>query len=457
MSRKLFGTDGVRGVANRDLTPELVFSLGAAAGHQTRTKGWVPNVAIGQDTRRSGEMLASALAAGFCSVGVSVTRLGVVPTGMVSKVAQKPEVGMGAVVSASHNPAPDNGVKLIAHDGRKLSDEDESAIEILMGQPVEERPIAGDVGVVEYGHQRYTEDYLQQLEALVPERLDGMRIAVDGANGAAFELGPEILRRLGADLITTAVEPDGMNINQGCGATHPETIERLTVEAEAEVGIAFDGDADRAVFSDGEGRLINGDRTMAIWCAHWKVVPPVVVGTVMSNSGFERYMGECGIHLERAAVGDKHVARRMTETGAKIGGEQSGHLIFSERGVTGDGLITALEFLRVIRREGRTATSFMSDFESMPQLLVNLKLPTKDAALDSEAIQQALEASKRLIEGKGRLNLRPSGTQPMVRLMVEAETAALRDEAAQNIVQAFQRELQATIYSQVDLTYALGD
>ncbi len=457
MSRKLFGTDGVRGVANDTLTPELAFSLGTAAGRHLKNRGWESKVAIGRDTRRSGDMLCAALSAGFCAVSVSVIDLGIAPTGMISKVAQNPEIGLGAVVSASHNPAPDNGIKLIAHDGRKLTDADEVEIEALLEQPITNRPTGSDVGSIEHNHKTCTEAYLNELESLVPERLEGMRIAVDASNGAAYELGPEILRRLGAEVIRTGVDPDGMNINASCGATHPKTIQELTRSEKAQIGIAFDGDADRAVFSDEEGKLINGDRTMAIWCAHWNVQPQVVVGTVMSNGGFERYMAQQGITLERAAVGDKYVAQRMRDTGAKIGGEQSGHLIFSERGVTGDGLITALELLRVLKREGRPASSFMSDFESMPQLLVNIQLPEKDGWVDSDSVQQAIAQSESAVAGRGRVNIRPSGTQPMVRVMVEAETYELRDEAANRIVSAFQAELNGTIYSQVDLTHALGD
>lgn len=457
MSRKLFGTDGVRGVANTILTPEMALSIGFAAGQLMSNEGWAPLVAIGRDTRRSGHMLASALEAGFCSAGASAVRLGVVPTGMVSKVAQDPSIGLGVMVSASHNPAPDNGIKLIGPDGRKLSDECERQIEAWMDERTSERPIGRGVGDVRDAHDTWTESYLSYLESLIPERLDGMEIAVDCSNGAAYELGPEIFRRLGAELTITGANPDGMNINSECGATNPKTIQELTQTSHAAIGVAFDGDADRAVFSDSQGRLINGDRTMAIWCAHWHVDPPIVVGTVMSNGGFERYMQSKGIQVERADVGDKYVAQRMSETGAVVGGEQSGHIIFSQRGVTGDGLITAIELLRVLQRERRTASSFVSDFESMPQVLVNIQLPDKDAWKTDAALAELLQASNHEVAGKGRLNIRASGTQPMVRVMVEAESYELRDRVADRLVSAFQGELGGKIYSKVDLTHALGD
>ncbi len=460
MSRKHFGTDGVRGTANDKLTPEFAFSLGQAAGRWLVSSGQSPRAVLGRDTRRSGPMLGAALASGLCSVGVDVAAMGVVPTGCVSFVARTGEHGLGAVISASHNPAPDNGIKLMGHDGCKLPDSTEEEIEALLEVPLSSRVVGGDVGML-VSDRGEVSRYMQFLESLVPERLDGLSIAVDGSHGAAYELGPEVFRALGASVTCIGVAPDGMNINAGCGATKPEAIQEFTVSSGANFGVAFDGDADRAVFSDDKGRLINGDRTMAIWCAHWskegELDPAIVVGTVMSNGGFEKYMLSQGIKLERTPVGDKHVAAKLRETGAKVGGEQSGHIIFPEHGPTGDGLITALEVLRVLKREGRPAREFYGDYESWPQLLVNVQVSDQKGWDSVPAVSDALKNAELELQGKGRVNVRASGTQPMIRVMVEADDVTLRDKSADEIVGALQRELSGKIYSRVDLTYALGD
>ena len=284
---------------------------------------------------------------------------------------------------------------------------------------------------------------------------------MDAAHGAAFELAPEILHRLGAEVQRIGCQPDGMNINAEGGATKPQAIQLLTQAAQAHLGVAFDGDADRAVFSDEQGRLINGDRTMALWCAHWRkhgdLNPATVVGTVMSNSGFEKYLGACGIHLERTAVGDKYVSAKVIELAAKVGGEQSGHIIFSQRGPTGDGLVTALEVLRVIKREGRSASEFYGDFENWPQILVNVAFTTRDGWQQNESLLSALKDAETSLIGRGRISVRASGTQPMVRVMVEADNFALRDEVTGAIVGAMESALGGKVYSRVDLTHALGD
>ncbi len=460
MSRRLFGTDGVRGVANVKLTPELAFKVGQAAGRYLLAQGWAPRVVMGRDTRRSGPMLGAALAAGYCSAGVDVLSLGVIPTGGISFVARTGEYGMGAVISASHNPATDNGIKLIGHDGRKLPDAAEREIEGLMESELPERPEGAKVGDLVTSRDE-VDRYLQYLLGIVEERLDGLTVAVDAADGAASELAPELFRRLGAKVCVVNGSPDGMNINARGGATKPGVIQKVTPESGADLGIAFDGDADRAVFSDEQGRLINGDRTMAMWCAHWRkygvLEPAAVVGTVMSNGGFEQYMASQGIKFERTPVGDKHVAARLTEIGGRVGGEQSGHIIFTERGVTGDGLITALEVLRVMKREGRAASAFYGDFENWPQVLVNISVSKREGWDAQPEIQAALRQADADLAGHGRVVVRPSGTQPMIRVMVEADAYDLRDRATDQIVEAFQKALSGKVYSRVDLTHALGD
>ncbi len=459
MSRKHFGTDGIRGVANQKLTPELAFSIAQGAGAWLLKHSHAPAAVIGMDTRRSGAMLEAAVAAGLCSAGIDVVTLGVAPTPTVSYVARTGDFGLGVIISASHNPAPDNGIKFVGHDGRKLADSAELEIEELAASTFD-RPTGGKVGTIRHD-VTLIEGYLGMLESLLPERLVGLRVAVDCAHGAAFELGPEILRRLGADVVVVGAEPDGMNINAEGGATKPEVIQSTTVDAKADIGVAFDGDADRAIFSDEQGRLINGDRTIGMWAVHQQGLralnPPVVVGTVMSNGGFEHYLSGLGIKLERAPVGDKYVAQKIGESGARIGGEQSGHIIFPERGPTGDGLVTMLELLRVLRTEGKPASSYVDAYEAWPQVLVNIEVADRATWNQSAAVVETLGSAEQRLSGVGRLNVRPSGTQPMIRVMVEAESAGLRDEMVESVVGVLEREAGGKIYSRVDLTHALGD
>lgn len=453
MAKKLFGTDGVRGVANEKVTPELAFALGQRAGAALPEGS---NVLIGRDTRRSGPMLGAALAAGFCSAGVNVDSIGIAPTGAISYLARTEGYALGLVISASHNPAPDNGIKFLGPDGRKVADAFELELEASLDSKLELRPTGRAVGMLNQP-TGLLDKYMAYLETLVPERLEGMLLLVDGSHGAAYALGPEIFRRLGATVAVTGTEPDGMNINHGCGATHPDTIQQGVLGGPYALAIAFDGDADRAVFCDGKGRLINGDRAMAIWAKHWEPQPPVVVGTVMSNGGFAKYLSAKGIHLERADVGDKYVAAAMERLEAKVGGEQSGHIIFSERGPTGDGLITALEVLRVLKREGKDASELVNEFENWPQLLVNVQVARKEGWESNPAVVLTLAEADARVADRGRVNVRASGTQPMLRVMVEADDADLRDSVSHAIVSSLLNELGGTIYSRVDLTHALGD
>jgi len=297
------------------------------------------------------------------------------------------------------------------------------------------------------------EAYVGFLKSLVPGGLAGMRVALDAAHGAGFALGPRVLEELGATVTAIGTSPNGTNINADGGATKPETIQRLTVETGAEIGVAFDGDADRCIFSDGQGRLINGDRTIGIWAQHAKA--PIVVGTVMSNGGFAAYLASQGIALERAPVGDKYVSERIRATGALIGGEQSGHIIFPHFGPTGDGLVTMLETLRVLRETGRTAADYFDDYQPWPQIMVNVGVSSKDGL--EEVLREPLAQAEQLLAGRGRVNVRPSGTQPMIRVMVEADDVALRDRIADDLVQVLITQLGGHIHGRVDLTYARGD
>ncbi|MCC7433808.1 MAG: phosphoglucosamine mutase [Methanoregulaceae archaeon] len=456
MSRRYFGTDGIRGVANVKLTPELAFRLGQGAGRTLENK----RVVIGRDTRRSGPMLGAALAAGFCSVGVDVVALGVVPTPTVAQVARRCGYGLGAVISASHNPAPDNGIKLIGPDGGKVPDAQELEIERLMDDTFEDRPEGAAIGLLT-SDRADVAHYFDFLLNLVPEGLSGMKIAVDASNGAAYELAPLVLEKLGAEIVVVAAEPDGNNINLECGATHPQRVQELTKSGGCHIGVAFDGDADRAVFSDEQGRLINGDRTIAIWSAYrqsrGELDPATVVGTVMSNGGFGAWLESRGITLERAPVGDKYVSERIRATGARIGGEQSGHIIFPALGPTGDGLATALELFRTIALSGRTASSWYDEFENWPQVLINVTVRERDGWDAQPNVARALQEAAERLGQRGRVNVRPSGTQPMIRVMVEADGYDLRDEVAGLVLSAMETDLDAKVYSRVDLTHALGD
>jgi len=460
VNRKLFGTDGVRGIANKELTPELAFQIAQAAALLIIQSGWTKRVVIGQDTRLSSPMLEAAVCSGFCSLGVDVTSLGIVPTGCVSYIARTSEYGMGIMISASHNPALDNGIKLIAHDGRKLRDETELEIENLISDLSKERPIGGSIGRLDRNREE-VQGYLKYLKSIVPERLDGMHLALDLAHGAAYELAIELFEQLGATVYIIGGAPDGMNINHQVGATHPAMIQDFTKETGAELGICFDGDADRVVFSDEQGRLINGDRAMAIWSIYWhqnqSLSPAMVVGTVMSNGGFEGYLKSHGIELERANVGDKYVSQILDKKNACIGGEQSGHIIFPKRGPTGDGLITALEILRVLKCSNRRMSSYYQDFDSWPQILINVQVQSKQSWDQSPEVQKALQEASLKLQKKGRILVRPSGTQPYIRVMVEADNNKDRDVCANEVVAAICSVAGGKVSSSVDLTYALGE
>lgn len=460
MKKEYFGTDGVRGVANEKLSPELACALGIAAGRIVMEGGGTSRAVIGRDTRRSGSMLSSALAAGLCSAGIDVVDVGVAPTGAISYLARTQEFGLGCVISASHNPAPDNGIKLMASDGRKLSDETELSIESLVKTGFSNRPTGSGLGVVRQDRQ-ILDRYFEFLSTLAPNGLQHLKLSVDCANGAAYELAPRILSALGADCTVIGNTPNGLNINEECGATRPDTIQEISKANRSDAGIAFDGDADRCVMSDSEGRLFNGDRLMAIWAAHQKssgrLNPAVAVGTVMSNGGFSAYLAKQGILLERVDVGDKYVSQKLVEIGGKIGGEQSGHLILPEYGPTGDGLITAIEVLNVLQATGKTLAEFYDDYQSIPQVLINVSVMTRDGLKTNENLNEAVALATELVGEEGRVNVRPSGTQEMVRVMVESLSVETRDRAANLIVECLRSQFGGQIYSEVDLTYALGD
>jgi phosphoglucosamine mutase len=452
--KRYFGTDGVRGVANDLLTPDFVLRLGRAIAQQLLATAphYPPRVLIGRDTRRSGAMLEAALVSGITSMGVNATSAGVVPTPAVAYLAREGHYDLGIVISASHNPACDNGIKLIGGDGYKFPDEYEAQIEARLAETTEPFPYppADKIGFWEYD-ERENERYLLYLLHLMREQtgerepLRGIRVALDCANGAASQYAPVVLHELGAKVSLYAGEPDGDNINLHCGSTHPENLQRAMLETNAHIGIAFDGDADRALFCDERGDIVDGDAVMTLWALtrHQQntLNPPLVVATEMSNLGMQKRLEAEGIQLHRTKVGDRYVAEAMRATGALIGGEQSGHIIFSERTTTGDGLITMLEILALWLHHQKPFSEIAHPFEPYPQKLVSIPVRDKHSWQSHPEIQAHIKEAERLLGTRGRLNIRASGTENLIRVMVEAETPELVDAALTPVVEAVRRAL----------------
>lgn len=440
---RLFGTDGVRGIANRDLTPELALRLGRAAGHVLGGAGH--RVVVGRDTRRSGRMLESALAAGLCSVGVEVRLVGHVPTPGLAHITRTQGYIAGAVISASHNPAPDNGIKFFDQRGLKLDDALEERIEALMfGDDGLPRPTEGGIGLV--GDARgLVRAYEDSLVALAP-RLDGVRVVLDCANGATYRVAPAVFAHAGASVIALSDQPDGLNINDGCGSTYPQTLQRTVVERKADVGFAFDGDGDRCVIVDGRGQLHDGDFVLALaarhFARHGKLQPRLVVGTIMTNGGMEATLARDGIELVRAQVGDRYVWEEMEKRGALFGGEPSGHVIFREFATTGDGILTALEVLAFAQAEGRPLADLAAEIERWPQVLRSVRVARRTEWQDVRAFREEYERAKTEIEkGGGRINVRPSGTEPVLRILVEARAETVASSTAERLAALAQEVL----------------
>jgi len=427
--RKLFGTDGVRGVANQDpMTSEMAMRIGRAAAHIFRDSPRRHRIVIGKDTRLSGYMIESALTSGFCSMGMDVLLVGPVPTPGIAFLTRSLRADAGVVISASHNPYEDNGIKFFGRDGFKLPDEMEKKMEdlIFSGAIDSVRPTASEIGKafrIDDAIGRYNEF----VKSSIPRGMDlaGLRIVVDSANGAAYKIGPRVLTELGADVISLYDQPSGMNINQGCGSLHPEVIFRSVVANNAQIGIAFDGDADRIILCDENGVMVDGDVVMAI-CAlhmmkHGNLNHNTLVATVMSNLGLELAMRQAGGKLVRAAVGDRYVMEKMIEGGYNLGGEQSGHIIFLDHNTTGDGLISALQVLTIMKQADKPLSELAACMKTYPQILVNVKVKErKDLDSIPEIAKRMSEIEKKL-DGTGRLLVRYSGTEPKVRVMIEGE------------------------------------
>ncbi|MBY0335435.1 MAG: phosphoglucosamine mutase [Acetobacteraceae bacterium] len=433
--RKLFGTDGIRGTANKaPMDAATALRLGQAAGRFFNRGTHRHRVVIGKDTRLSGYMLEPALTAGFVSAGMDVVLVGPLPTPAIALLTRSLRADLGVMVSASHNPYEDNGIKLFGPDGLKLSDSQEAEIEELM---------AGDlasslVGSARLGRASRLDDapgrYIEAAKASFPRglTLEGLRIVVDCANGAAYKVAPTVLWELGAEVVPIGVAPDGFNINKGCGSTAPGRLGEVVQERRADLGIALDGDADRVVLVDERGQVVDGDQILALIADSWqrdgRMKSDCVVATVMSNMGLERFLKARGMNLQRTAVGDRYVGERMRETGCNLGGEQSGHVIMSDFGTTGDGLVAALQVLAVLAAEGKPASEALRRFEPLPQKLVNIRFAGASPLRDPE-VQRLIADEEQALGDKGRILIRASGTEPVIRVMAEAE-----DEARLNAV-----------------------
>lgn len=444
---RLFGTDGVRGLANRDLTAELALDLSVAAAHVLGDAGDFaghrPRAVVGRDPRVSGEFLEAAVVAGLASAGVDVVRAGVVPTPAIAFLTAHTGADLGVMLSASHNAMPDNGIKFFARGGAKLDDAVEDAIEARRAEPWA-RPTGADVGRIS-DDADLVERYITHLVGSLPHRLDGVRVVVDGANGAASRVAPEAYRRAGAEVIEIHTSPDGVNINDNCGSTHMDDLCRAVIEAHADLGIAHDGDADRCLAVDAEGRIIDGDRIMAILAIAMRdrgvLRANTVVATVMSNLGFKIAMREAGINLVETAVGDRYVLEAMRASAYALGGEQSGHVIMLDHASTGDGTLTALHLMSRMAETGRTLADLASVMEQLPQVLVNVRNVDKSRVSTCEPLNTAITRAASRLGDTGRVLLRPSGTEPLVRVMVEAPTEAIAREVADDLVAVVVAEL----------------
>ncbi len=447
--RKLFGTDGVRGVANLDpMTSEMAMQLGRAAAHLFMRRAGRHQIVIGKDTRISGYMLESALTSGICSMGVDVLLVGPMPTPAIAFLTRSLRADAGVMISASHNPYQDNGIKFFSSDGVKLPDEMEQRIEklIVSNEIAHLRPTADAVGKA-YRIDDAEGRYIEFVKRSLPKTMDfkGLKVVVDCANGAAYKVAPKVLRELGATVEVIGDKPNGMNINAGCGAVHPELLQQAVRERGAHLGVALDGDADRALFVCAQGRVLGGDPIMAMLALdlnrQGQLAKQTVVGTVMSNFGLERAMVKAGITLVRTAVGDRYLLERMSADGYNFGGEQSGHFIFLDHSTTGDGLLAALQVLSLMKRTDKSLLDLAQAMTAVPQVLLNVKVATKPDLDTVSELQQAIRDSEQRLNGSGRVLVRYSGTEPLLRVMVEGE----RDDQIRDVANRLVEVIKAHI------------
>ena len=442
MARKYFGTDGIRGLANgAKLTPELALKVGMATGLAFTRGDYAHRVVIGKDTRRSGYMIENALTAGFTAVGMDVLLLGPMPTPAVAMLTRSLRADVGVMISASHNPFDDNGIKLFKPDGYKLSDSFEAEIENLIDSDLTPRLARG----TRVGRARRVDEartrYVEYAKRTLPRDMDftGLRVVVDCANGAAYKTAPEVLWELGAEVISIGISPDGYNINEGCGSTAPGALIEKVRELRADIGIALDGDADRVLIVDEKGNMVDGDQVMAVigtsWHQRGQLVGGGIVATVMSNLGLQRYLEAQGLLLERTKVGDRYVLEAMRGKGFNVGGEQSGHIILSDFTTTGDGLVAALQLLSVVKQEGKPVSEVCHRFDPVPQLLQNVRYK-RGKPLDDKSVRALIADAEIRLGETGRLIIRESGTEPVIRVMGEGDDAALVSQVVNEIADA---------------------
>ncbi|MCQ4725993.1 phosphoglucosamine mutase [Anaerotignum faecicola] len=447
---KLFGTDGVRGIANTDLTGELAYRLGRAGAYVlTKETDHAPRILVGMDTRISGDMLESALVSGICSVGAHAVLAGIVPTPAVAYLVRRYGLDAGVVISASHNPVEYNGIKFFNKDGYKLHDNLEDEIEDLLFNSFDSipQPTGALVGTKSICDDAI-EDYIEFLTKSTTANLKGIKVALDCANGAAYKAAPISILNLGASMCIIHNDPDGTNINKNCGSTHMEDLKKFVVENGADIGFAFDGDADRCLAVDENGELIDGDKLLAICGLYMKnngtLKNNTIVGTVMSNLGFILMGQKHGVNIEQANVGDRYVLEKMINGGFNIGGEQSGHIIFLDDNTTGDGVLTAIKVLTVLKESGKKASELAKVMESLPQVLVNARVNNakKNTFMEVSEIREAIERVKELFAGEGRVLIRTSGTEPLVRVMIEGKNIELMNNEANKLALLIEKKLQ---------------
>ena len=447
---RLFGTDGVRGVANTELTGELAFQLGRAGAYVLASETHhTPRILVGKDTRKSGDMLEQALVAGICSSGAEAVLAGYIPTPAIAYLVRKYKFDAGVVISASHNPAEFNGIKFFSSEGYKLSDELEERIEKIILDRAEEVPSPTGAGIGSVTTlETASDDYVEFATKTIDGDLKGLRIAIDCANGASFKVAPQALKRLGADVLVINDKPDGLNINKNCGSTHLEMLQEFVVKNKCDAGIAFDGDADRALAVDENGQLMDGDQIMAALGLRMKnkglLKDNTIVVTVMSNLGFDIMARENGINVLKTSVGDRYVLEKMLEGGYNLGGEQSGHIIFSNHNTTGDGLITALQVLWLMKESGKKLSELAGVMTVLPQVLKNARVDNtkKNTYLNDPVIAEKCKELEKTFHGEGRVLIRPSGTEPLVRVMIEGRDQDYITKKAEELVQLIEERLK---------------
>ncbi|MBO0419711.1 phosphoglucosamine mutase [Vagococcus fluvialis] len=428
---KYFGTDGVRGIANKELTPELAFKIGRCGGYvlcqHTENSNEKPQVLVGRDTRISGQLLEQALISGLLSVGIEVLQLGVISTPGVSYLTRTQKAAAGVMISASHNPAEDNGIKFFGPDGFKLADDEELEIEALLDSEEDTlpRPSAFGLGTLDV-YPEGLQKYMEFLKETIPNPLTGLTVCLDGANGATSPIVNHLFADLDTEFFTMGVKPDGININDGVGSTHPEELAKFVVENNADLGLAFDGDGDRVIAVDENGNIVDGDKILYICGKHLKskglLKEETIVATVMSNLGFHKAVDEAEMKAVCTQVGDRYVVEEMRKSGFNLGGEQSGHIVFLDYNTTGDGLLSGIQLMSVMKETGKTLSELTSEIEEYPQKLVNIKVSDKNGAMDVPAIKAVIEEVEQEMSGDGRVLVRPSGTEPLLRVMAEAPT-----------------------------------